>query len=200
MYGARPLSDPAMAAARQVVELVLRGHEPYPALAIDRHWNVVMRNRAVGVLLAGVAPALLEPPINALRLSLHPEGLAPRIVNLAAWRGHVLARLRQQAAASGDETLVALETELAGHAPATEAPLPPRGVAGEPAIVVPLVIDAAVGRLSFISTTTVFGTPVDITLAELALETFFPADPATHEALRRALEGETSEAPPGPGR
>lgn len=196
MYAARPLSDPAMAAARQVIELVLRGHEPYPALAVDRHWNVAMQNRAVALLLEGVAPALLEPPVNALRLSLHPEGLAPRIVNLAAWRAHVLARLHQQIAASGESALGALEAELTAYAapPEEAAALPPPGDA---AIVVPLLLDTSLGRLSFISTTTVFGTPVDITLAELALETFFPADAATAAALRGALEkpsATTSEA------
>jgi len=187
MYLARPLGDPALASARQVVELVLRGHEPCPALAVDRHWNVVMQNRAVPLLLEGVAPDLLEGPVNALRLSLHPRGMAPRIVNLAAWRAHVLARLRQQILASDDDTLRALEEELAAYpAPgdAAQGPMPP---GGEPALVVPLVVDSALGRLSFISTTTVFGTPVDVTLAELALESFFPADAATTAALRAAF-------------
>ena len=188
MYAARPLADPAMAAARQVVELVLRGHEPFPALAVDRQWNVVMQNRAVALLLDGVAATLLEPPVNALRLSLHPEGLAPRIVNLGAWRAHVLARLRQQIAASGDDGLNALRAELAAYPAPAEPAHVPRPVSGEPAIVVPLVIDTRAGRLSFISTTTVFGTPVDITLAELALETFFPADAATAAALRAAFD------------
>ena len=197
MYPARPLADPALAAARQVVELVLRGHEPYPALAVDRHWNVVMQNRAVALLLDGVAPELLAAPVNALRLGLHPRGMASRIVNLAAWRAHVLARLRQQIVASDDDTLRALEEELAAYpAPgdavqgptsagdAMQAPVP---CGGEPALVVPLVVDTALGQLSFISTTTVFGTPVDVTLAELALESFFPADAATTAALRTAF-------------
>jgi transcriptional regulator with XRE-family HTH domain len=193
MYAARPLGDAAMAAAREVVGLVLRGHEPYPALAVDRHWNIVMQNRAVALLLEGVAPALLEPPVNALRLSLHPAGLAPRIVNLGAWRAHVLARLRQQRAVSGDEALRALEAELGAYPAAPEVSAPPP-LSAEPAIVVPLVLDTGAGRLSFISTTTVFGTPVDITLAELALETFFPADAATATALQRAFDGATGAA------
>ena len=196
MYAARPLSDPAMAAARQVIELVLCGHEPYSALAVDRHWNVAMQNRAGALLVEGVAPALLEPPVNALRLSLHPEGLAPRIVNLTAWRAHVLARLRQQIAASGEPALGALEAELSAYpAPPGEAAASPP--AGDAAIVVPLLLDTSLGRLSFISTTTVFGAPVDITLAELALETLFSADAATAAALRGALEKQdatTSEA------
>jgi hypothetical protein len=126
--------------------------------------------------------------VNALRRSLHANGLAPRIVNLGAWRAHVLERLRQQVAASDNDVLRDLETELAEAAgrntESTGSPVTSR----EPQLVVPLVIDTALGRLSFISTTTVFGTPVDITLAELALESFFPADPATAAALRRALE------------
>ncbi len=187
MYPARPLADPALAAAREVVELVLRGHEPCPALAVDRHWNVVMQNRAVPLLLDGVAPDLLEGPVNALRLSLHPRGMAPSIVNLTAWRAHVLARLRQQIEASDDDALRALEDELAAYpAPGDAAHAPPPSGA-EPALVVPLVVDSALGRLSFISTTTVFGTPVDVTLAELALESFFPADAATTAALRAAF-------------
>ncbi len=180
MYGERRLDDPALKAAREAVELVLTGHEPYPALAIDRHWSLVSYNRAVPPLLAGIAPALLEPPVNVLRLSLHPDGLAPRIVNLAQWRAHLLARLRQQVAVSADPVLAALADELRGY------PAPPD--AGheltEPAVVVPLVLRTPAGTLSFISTTTVFGTPVDITLSELALETLFPADAATAAALR----------------
>jgi hypothetical protein len=187
MYPARPLADPALAAARQVVELVLRGHEPCPALAVDRHWNVVMQNRAVPLLLDGVAPELLAAPVNALRLGLHPRGMAPRIVNLAAWRAHVLARLRQQIVASDDDTLRALEEELAAY-PAASGAAHAAPLAGEPALVVPLVVDSALGLLSFISTTTVFGTPVDVTLAELALESFFPADAATAAALRGAVD------------
>jgi len=198
MFVARALDDPAMAAARQVVELVLRAHEPFPALAVDRHWNVAMQNRAVALLLDGVAADLLAPPVNALRLSLDPRGMAPRIANLGAWRAHVLHRLGQQIAASGDETLRQLADELAalgegegegegerGHergetTVAVEAP-------AEPALVVPLVVDTRLGRLSFVSTTTVFGTRVDITLSELALESFFPADAATAAALRNVV-------------
>ena len=188
MFAARPLADPAMAPARDVVELVLRGHEPCPALAVDRHWNVVMQNRAVPLLLEGVSPELLAGTINALRLSLHPRGMAPRIVNLATWRAHVLARLRQQIAASDDDALRALAKELAAYRVAGHSARATTVAIGEPALVVPLVVDTAVGRLSLISTTTVFGTPVDVTLAELALESFFPADAATAAALRHAAD------------
>jgi hypothetical protein len=168
---------------------VLRGHEPYPALAVDRHWTLVSYNRAVPLLMAGADPALLQPPVNVLRLSLHPGGLAPRIVNLAAWRMHVLHRLQQQIAASGDATLGALADELRGYPAARDdEPAPNQHV------VVPLVLDTPEGRLSFISTTTVFGTPVDVTLSELALETFFPADAATAARLVRLAEARGASA------
>jgi transcriptional regulator with XRE-family HTH domain len=183
MYAERRLDDPALKAAREAIELVLKGHEPYPALAVDRHWSLVSYNRAVLPLLAGAAPALLQPPINVMRLSLHPQGLAPRIVNLAQWRAHLLARLRQQVAVSADTVLAALADELRSY------PAPDDGghELAEAGVVVPLVLRTDAGVLSFISTTTVFGTPVDVTLSELALETFFPADDATGAALRAAL-------------
>jgi transcriptional regulator with XRE-family HTH domain len=179
MYGERRLDDPALTAARAAVDLVLRGHEPYPALAVDRHWNLVSQNRAVPPLLAGVSAELLVPPINVMHLSLHPQGLAPRILNLAQWRGHAFARLRQQIAASADPQLEALLASLQRY-PAPEHDVAPV----DAAMVVPLRIDSPAGVLSLFGTTTVFGTPVDVTLSELALETFFPADETTAAALR----------------
>jgi transcriptional regulator with XRE-family HTH domain len=189
MYRERPLDDPALAAARRAVDLVLQGHEPYPALAVDRHWNLLAHNRAVAPFLEGVGADLMAPPVNVLRLSLHPQGLAPRIVNLAQWRAHLLARLRQQVAASADATLAALLDELAAHESPADADARHDGASS---VAVPLVVRSPDGGgvLSFISTTTVFGTPVDITLSELALETFFPADPATAQALRRLGDGQ----------
>lgn len=195
MFVARSLDEPEMAAAREVVELVLRAHEPFPALAVDRHWNVVLQNRAVALLLEGVAPDLLAAPVNALRVSLDPRGMATRIANLDAWRAHVLHRLGQQVAASGDEALRRLAAELEALGPsdaddASEA----AAATTSPALVVPLVIDTRLGRLSFISTTTVFGSPVDVTLSELALESFFPADAATAAALRSVTFAATERA------
>lgn len=183
LYRERALDDPQLAAAREAVELVLRGHEPYPALAVDRHWNIVAANGALAPLVGDASPALLATPVNALRLSLHPEGVAPRILNWHAWRTHLLTRLQRQIDASADPALVALHDELAAY------PAPPgtRPAAAEPIphhIAVPLQVRTALGDLSFYSTTTVFGTPVDITLSELAIEAFFPADPATSAALR----------------
>ncbi|HWI10686.1 MAG TPA: helix-turn-helix transcriptional regulator [Burkholderiaceae bacterium] len=191
MYAERPLSDPALQAARDAVELVLKGHEPYPALAVDRHWNLVSHNRALAPLLQSVSPELLKPPVNVLRLGLHPDGLAPRIVNLGQWRAHLLARLRQQVAVSADATLAALADELRAY----PAPGESHADVGEAAVVVPLQLATPAGTLSFISTTTVFGTPVDITLSELALETFFPADAATAALLRATLPRAEPMAP-----
>jgi transcriptional regulator with XRE-family HTH domain len=184
MYRERPLDDPALAAAKEAVQLILRSHEPYPALAVDRHWNLLAHNAMVPHLLAVAEDAtLLQPPVNVLRLSLHPQGLAPRIVNIGQWRHHLFERLRQQIQATGDTTLQALEQELQGY------PMPPDADAtrleGEVlGIVVPLRFRTKAGVLNLISTTTIFGTPVDVTLQELALETFFPADPFTAEVLR----------------
>lgn len=183
MYRERALDDPAMAAARAAVQRILDAHEPWPALAMDRHWNLVMHNRLVPLLMQGVAPELMQPPVNVLRLSLHPQGLAPRIHNLPQWREHLLERLRQQIAATGDTALATLAEEL--HA------LPAPGGDGHHAlpgehlgVLMPFRFDTPLGELNLVSTTTVFGTAVDITLQELALETFFPADEATAERLR----------------
>lgn len=180
-YPERPFDDPALQSARKAVDLVLAGHEPYPALAIDRHWTLIASNKAVPPLMAWADPSLLRPPVNALRLSLHPEGLAPRIANLAEWRSHLLARLRRQIEVTADPVLEELLGELCGY----PAPVEGAGASEEYAgVVVPFRFVTDQGVLSFISATTIFGTPVDITLSELAVESFFPADAATAMALR----------------
>lgn len=184
MYRQRPLDHPDLAPARRAVDAILRGHEPYPALAVDRHWNLVAANRVVPLLLAGADPSLLAPPVNVLRLSLHPRGLAPAIVNLAQWRTHLFERLGEQIAVTADPVLAKLRDELLGY-PAPGLPEGPRLEGEHLGIAVPLRLATPAGELSFISATTIFGTPVDVTLQELALETFFPADPQTGEALRR---------------
>jgi transcriptional regulator with XRE-family HTH domain len=185
MYRQRPLDDPALAAAREAVERILRGHEPCPALAVDRHWNLVAANAMVAHLLAGLPPQLLQPPVNVLRLSLHPQGLAPRIVNLEQWRHHLFERLRQQVEVTGDAALQALEAELRDLEAPVQAPADAPRLAGEVlGVAIPLQLRTPAGVLSFLSTVTVFGTPNDVTLQELALETFFPADEATGAALR----------------
>jgi transcriptional regulator with XRE-family HTH domain len=179
----RPLDDPALQSARKAVDLVLAGHEPYPALAIDRHWTLLASNKAVPPLLAGVEPSLLRPPVNALRLSLHPAGLAPRIANLAEWRSHLLARLRRQIEVTADPVLEELLNELRSY-PAPGDDVENAGAGEYAGVAVPFRLVTGQGALSFISTTTIFGTPVDVTLSELALESFFPADAATARALR----------------
>lgn len=184
----RPLSDPALEAARQAVERLLAAHEPFPALAVDRHWSMLASNQAASRLFAGVAPALLQPPINVLRLSLHPEGAAPMIANLAEWRAHIFARLAHQVDLTADPVLAELLRELRAY-PAPETPEPAVERAGYE-VVVPLQFVTPAGMLRLISTTTVFGTPVDVTLSELALETFFPADAATASLLRSLAEAQ----------
>ena len=185
----RRFDDPALDVARRTVESVLAAHAPFPALAVDRHWTLLASNSAVAPLLAGVAESLLAPPINVLRLSLHPEGLAPRIDNLGEWRGHLLTRLRQQIDRAGDTRLTALHAELVAY-PSRASVARPADLAG---IAVPLRLRVAGKRevLSLISMTMVFGTPVDVTLSELALECFFPADEPTRAALQRDAPNRT---------
>jgi len=183
MYRQSSLDDPAMAAARHAVDLVLKGHEPFPALAVDRHWNLVAHNVMVPMLMAGAAPELMQAPVNVLRLSLHPDGLAPRIANLGQWRTHLLERLQQQIAATGDAVLQALHDELEAFPAPTRSHHGTTIDAALSAVAVPLQLLMPNGMLSFISTTTIFGTPVDVTLQELAVESFFPADEQTAAAL-----------------
>lgn len=184
MYRERALDAPEMHSARAAVQRILDCHEPWPALAMDRHWNLVMANRLVPLLMAGADPALLQGPINVLRLSLHPRGLGPRIANLGQWREHLFERLRQQIHQSGDEALAALLQELKGYPenPGGETPvqLPDEHLG----VLMPFQFRTEAGVLNLVSTTTVFGSPVDVTLQELALETFFPADEATAATLR----------------
>jgi transcriptional regulator with XRE-family HTH domain len=188
-YAERPLEHPSLAPALAAVQRVLKGHEPNPALAVDRHWNLVASNAQLAPFLEGVAePSLLQPPVNVLRLSLHPKGIAPRIVNLAEWRAHLLARLHGLIEATGDPVLEELETELLTYPSGISRT---RTVHDEAtAIVHPLRIRLNDRVLSFISTITVFGTPLDVTLSELAIESFFPADEETRFALQRMAAGQ----------
>ena len=186
-YSEKTFTDPALEAARKAIELFLEAHKPYPAFAIDRHWNIVASNAAIPRMYSGVAAFLLRPPVNGLRLTLHPEGLAPRVENLEEWRAHLLARLKRQIQVTADPTLIELLDELAGYS-LPVAPTP-RPAAHESALGVPFRISTEAGMLSFFSMTTVFGTPVDITLAELALEFFFPADELTPERVRSLCDG-----------
>ena len=179
-YPERPLDSEELAAMRAIVEHVLTGHEPYPALAVDRHWNMVAANAAVAILTEQVSPKLLEPPVNVLRVALHPDGLAPQIVNFGEWHAHLLHRLDRQVEASADPQLAALREELAGY----DRQANDNDLSLANSIAVPLVLDTVVGRIAFVSTVTIFGTPVDVTLSELAIEAFYPADRESADLLR----------------
>jgi hypothetical protein len=168
-----------MAAVRDALELVLRHAEPYPALVVDRHWDLVLGNSGLGLLLDGVDPALLTPPVNVARLSLHPHGLAPRLEDLPAYSAQVLATLRREAALLGDPVLRALHEELSAY-PGVHATAAPTG---RGAVVLPVVLRTPFGRLSFLTTAARFGTASDVTLAELTVESFFPADAHTAELV-----------------
>ncbi len=188
MFGERRLDDPALGAAREAMEQILRAHEPFPALLVDRHWTLVSANRMVPLLLQDLPAELLRPPLNVLRVSLHPRGLAPRIVNLAQWREHLLARLRLQVEASGDAALAALADELRTYPAPSDGCTAASPPLHEPLVATPLQLRTPLGVLSLIGTVTVFGTPADATLSELALETFFPADAGSGELLRRLAQ------------
>lgn len=182
-YGSRS-PDAALAPAMDLVNAVLRAHEPYPALAIDRYWTLISANRAVSPLLAGCAEALLIPPVNVLRLTLHPEGMAPRIDNLWQWRAHLLHRLGRQLAETGDARTADLLVELKAY-PCPSPKITPRSDVD--AVAVALRLWSEKGLLSLLGTTMVFGTPLDVTLSELAIETLLPADPETAERLRELV-------------
>lgn len=188
IFPEQPLDAASMQAIRQAVDLVLSGHEPYPALAVDRHWNLVAANRVVPALLSGSDPALLQPPVNVIRLGLHPQGLAPQIANYAEWRSQTLARLRRQVELSADAQLARLLEEVAAYPFPAQARVPFAAAAhDEIPVAAPFRLQTAYGQLAFISTTTVFGTPIDITVSELAIESFFPADAATADVMRRLM-------------
>ena len=183
VFPERGLDAPELAAARQAIDIILEGQKPFPAFALDRRWNVVASNGALPQLLDGVDPALLGPPLNAMRVSLHPKGLAPRIVNLPEWRAHMLGRLRRQIDLTADPALVALLAEAEAYGPISRVPA--RRAAAHAEMVAPLIVNVAGEALSFFTTTLVFGTPVEVTLSELAVESFLPADAATAAAVRR---------------
>jgi transcriptional regulator with XRE-family HTH domain len=183
-YGSRPLDDPDLVRVRDAVGHVLAGHEPYPALAVDRCWNLVMSNSALDPLLDGVAPELLVAPVNTIRLALHPQGLAPRIINLGQWRGHLLHRLARQLQLTGDPQLEVLLDEVRDY-PGPLAPDAPE--ADAVMIALHLAAPGGDGELRFFSTITTFGTAAEVTVSELSLETFFPADAATAERLRAGI-------------
>lgn len=181
LYAERSLDAEEMEPVRQALDRFLRAHEPYPALVIDRYHNLLAGNDALAMLTDGVAAELLEPPANALRIALHPRGMAPRTVNLGEWSAHLLGRLRREARITGDAELRSLYDELAGY-PGVELE-PAHEIVAAAEIVVPLRLrDDAGGELAFFGTLATFGTAVDITLAEVAVEAFYPAN--AHTAMR----------------
>lgn len=183
IYRERALDAPELGAARAAIDRILEGHEPHPALAVDRNWTLLSANKAAGVLMAGVADHLVAGEINVLRLSLHPEGLADRILNFREWRAHILARLVHEIDVSAAPRLAALLDELKSYPTPPHAISTRAGPAAEGGIAVPLTLASEEGPLSFISTTTVFGTAVDVTLSEVTIEAFFPANTETAEAM-----------------
>lgn len=183
IYQERSFDDPTLGHARLALELLLKAHEPYPALLVDRHWNIVGSNQALGALLGDVDTELLKPPANALRISLHPQGLAARIVNLAEWRQHLLDRLRRQFRISRDPALEALLNELTSYAFDAQELLESPNEVPSHEVAIPLRLRTPSGVLSFLSTVTVFGTPMEITLSEISLEAFYPADQETAQFL-----------------
>ncbi|MFF2502007.1 helix-turn-helix domain-containing protein [Streptomyces sp. NPDC058067] len=183
-FAETPLDDPSMGVLREGLDRLLRGYEPYPALVVDATYTVVAANQGIAMLMAGLPESLLVPPLNAMRLTLHPEGLAPRIRNLRAWRGHLLAQMERQIALDRSEALRAVYEEVKAYPSAREDD----DGAGEdepvPYFALPMVIEHDGQVLSFVSSISTFNTPMDVTVAELAIETFLPADPATVKYLR----------------
>ncbi|MCM2580204.1 helix-turn-helix domain-containing protein [Streptomyces meridianus] len=179
-----PLNDAAMEVVRSGLERLLAGYEPFPALVLDGRYDVVAANRGIGLLLEGVAGHLLEPPLNAMRIVLHPEGLAPRIRNLPEWRAHLLEQLERRITLAGSEVLRELHDEVRGY------PVPERehersdAASGLLPFALPLRVEHAGHVLSFVSSIATFNTPLDVTVSELAVETFLPADPETVAHLR----------------
>jgi transcriptional regulator with XRE-family HTH domain len=182
VYPERSLDAPQMRPARDVLDAVLAGHQPNPALVVDRRWNMLMANPAAGLFLEGAAPELVQPPVNVLRLTLHPDGLAGRLANLDEVRAHLLHRLAREASFTADADLAALHEELSDHGPPSDG-----GTTHDPAreIALPVRIRDGERMLNLLSTITTFGTALDVVLAELTIEAFYPADPQTAEALRQ---------------
>ena len=193
IFAERALADPGLDAARSAIDLILERQKPYPAFAIDRHWNVVASNAALPELYEGVSEALMRQPVHAARITLRPDGMAPRIANLHEWRAHLLERLRHEIDLTADPVLIDLLREVTGYPlPVSKKPL--HAVPPANAVMVPFQVDTSHGLLSFFTTTTVFGTPLDVTLAEIAVELFFPANAET-DAIVRRLEQQRADSP-----
>jgi transcriptional regulator with XRE-family HTH domain len=188
VYAERSLDAEEMDPVRQALDQILSGHDPFPALIVDRRWDLVAANEAaLALFTVGVAAELLEPPINVVRLGLHPDGLGPRIRNLPELGEHLLLRLQRQIAVSPDPDLVALHEEVAAY-PGLAGHRSPLAVDPATLLFVPMTFEGPDGTvLSLFSTLATFGTALDITLAELSIEAFFPADDATASFLRGTM-------------
>jgi transcriptional regulator with XRE-family HTH domain len=180
VYRESTMDEPAMEAVRQTLRQVMVAHEPFPAAVADRHWNLVDANAAAAVFLDGIDPRLLRPPVNVMRVSLHPHGMAPRILNLAQWRSHQLTRLRRQVEFTGDDALAGLYRELVAY----PGPEPSDMDIGPTDVVLPLRLRHDGQVLTFLSLVATFGAPLDVGVAELVIESFFPGDPATTRFLQ----------------
>lgn len=189
-YTARALDDAALQQVRGALDRLLRAHDPYPGLALDRQWNVVLANRSALALITGLPDHLKQPNFNVFRASLHPQGLATLTENFADWAGQLLWTLRRAIAGSGDPLMVALEQEVLAYPNVAALASTARPDApAELQLLVPCVLLLPQGRLSMFTTLATFGTPRDITLDELSIELFYPADDST-EALLQALHPE----------
>ncbi|MEV5941311.1 helix-turn-helix transcriptional regulator [Streptomyces sp. NPDC051994] len=186
-YAQTPLDDPSMSSLREGMERLLQAYEPYPALMVDATYTVLAANRGIEMLLEGVAGHLLTPPVNAMRLTLHPEGLAPRIRNLPEWRGHLLDQMERQIALMRSDALRELYEEVAAHPVPAGRTEPDPGSRPVFPLALPLRIEHGGTVLSFISTIATFNTPMDVTVSELAIETFLPADPETAKYLQSLM-------------
>ena len=186
VFPERAMGDPEMAPVREALDVILDGHEPYPAVVVDRNWDLVAANSTMAALAHGVDPALLEPPVNVMRLGLNPRGLAAGIVNLGEVRAYFIGRLERQVALSGDEFLAALLEEVAAY-PAPPYEHDPASEAAAGNILTPMMRLRIPGapELSFFFTVASFGTAVEVTASELSIELGFPADTATAEALKK---------------
>ncbi|AXK31417.1 XRE family transcriptional regulator [Streptomyces armeniacus] len=189
-YPETPLTSPALSPLRAGLERMVAAYEPYPALVVDGTYEVLAANRGIALLLSGVAPELLEPPQNAMRITLHPDGLAPRIRNFAEWRGHLLEQMERQLALVRSAPLRALYEEVSAYPTPPpppvrdEAPAPPADAGPGCPFALPMVIEYEGRVLSFFSTIATFNTPMDVTVSELAVETFLPASPETAKDLQ----------------
>jgi hypothetical protein len=193
LYEEHGFSAPALDPLRRAIELVLASRDPCPALVVDRHWTMLSANRAVAHLVAGAEPMLLRPPVNVMRLFLHPAGLAPRIVNLTQWRAHFIARLRRQIDLNSDPILMDLLEEIRDYPSPRDDATP--DLTESDVVAIPFRLATIDGELTFFSTTTLFGTPLDITVSELTIEAFLPADAETAGIIRRIAEREKTRPP-----